>query len=434
MADQTTTEKDNEMSEHLAHARTPETDRLFDQFCIERWSAQPHPERGRFTADEAREVFAAGLSTGREASRNAINIDVDVTGLDEAKRFARIAGLALSLVQDMNDLSYDALAAIGNDALGSYNRLRDALDGEPSPEIPERRNEPVEDNPADADTSFAISTPDPRFDPAAPIVVNGYEFYPKPSARTLPTGHATGDGPPAYAGPFDRQAVRDTIDAALASGLLDRDVSDRVSTSRVEAKLFANGGPLGGRVSGNTAPEAVKYQKSADAADTLGNPESLARPVRLWREVDALGGVPIAGHSYDEGFCAAIADVLAILERRGFTEHTEPLDRLAEAEELLAAAFRAVAFVNEIATWTDEACVSGVIGKAWLRGLVRQRLGDEGFVLPRTYTAEQARVAAGVISRWAGGPGDTASERAANVGVVVVRVAAALGLTSSGKL
>ena len=38
----------------------------------------------------------------------------------------------------------------------------------------------------------------------------------------------------------------------------------------------------------------------------------------LFREIDALGGVP--SNDCDRGYCEALSDVLAILERRGFSE------------------------------------------------------------------------------------------------------------------
>jgi hypothetical protein len=54
-------------------------------------------------------------------------------------------------------------------------------------------------------------------------------------------------------------------------------------------------------------------------------PSREAVSVRLWREVDALGGAE-NGESYSRGYSEALSDVLAILERRGFTEHADPLD------------------------------------------------------------------------------------------------------------
>jgi hypothetical protein len=44
-------------------------------------------------------------------------------------------------------------------------------------------------------------------------------------------------------------------------------------------------------------------------------------PVTLYREVDALGGT--ADNDLERGYISAITDVLEILERRGFSEHTD---------------------------------------------------------------------------------------------------------------
>lgn len=48
---------------------------------------------------------------------------------------------------------------------------------------------------------------------------------------------------------------------------------------------------------------------------------SVHQRVTLHREINALGGVPSG--PYEAGYNTAIGDVLAILERRGFTEATE---------------------------------------------------------------------------------------------------------------
>jgi len=47
-------------------------------------------------------------------------------------------------------------------------------------------------------------------------------------------------------------------------------------------------------------------------------PSYMSPGATLWREIDALGGSGDAGHS------EALTKVMAILERRGFTEHSEP--------------------------------------------------------------------------------------------------------------
>jgi hypothetical protein len=54
--------------------------------------------------------------------------------------------------------------------------------------------------------------------------------------------------------------------------------------------------------------------------------------VRLWREVDALGGARDEDDLKSIGYSNALDDVLAILERRGFTEHADPLDELERME------------------------------------------------------------------------------------------------------
>lgn len=48
-----------------------------------------------------------------------------------------------------------------------------------------------------------------------------------------------------------------------------------------------------------------------------------AAKVSLYREIDALGGVPDPAHQSSVGYCQAIADVLAILDRRGFSEFAD---------------------------------------------------------------------------------------------------------------
>ncbi len=59
-----------------------------------------------------------------------------------------------------------------------------------------------------------------------------------------------------------------------------------------------------------------------------------AAGVSLYREIDALGGTASTDH--ERGYVAAIDDVLAILTRRGFSEHVEavPADRVAFAKAI----------------------------------------------------------------------------------------------------
>ncbi len=56
----------------------------------------------------------------------------------------------------------------------------------------------------------------------------------------------------------------------------------------------------------------------------------MTAPTTLHREINALGGVP--SDQYGKGYNDAIGEVLAILERRGFTEagdaHTAIIDAL----------------------------------------------------------------------------------------------------------
>ncbi|WP_184083884.1 hypothetical protein [Sphingomonas xinjiangensis] len=51
--------------------------------------------------------------------------------------------------------------------------------------------------------------------------------------------------------------------------------------------------------------------------------------VTLYREIDALGGTAESEH--DKGYVAAIDDVLAILSRRGFSEHRSPYSDVIDA-------------------------------------------------------------------------------------------------------
>jgi hypothetical protein len=60
----------------------------------------------------------------------------------------------------------------------------------------------------------------------------------------------------------------------------------------------------------------------------------MSGPVTLYREIDALGGV--ADNDLERGYVSAIEDVLAILERRGFTEEADASADLVEALEFYA--------------------------------------------------------------------------------------------------
>jgi len=63
-----------------------------------------------------------------------------------------------------------------------------------------------------------------------------------------------------------------------------------------------------------------RWESPVDARD-------VAAPT-LFREIDALGGVP--SNDRDRGYCEALSDVLAILERRGFRETADTSPCLSE--------------------------------------------------------------------------------------------------------
>lgn len=48
----------------------------------------------------------------------------------------------------------------------------------------------------------------------------------------------------------------------------------------------------------------------------------MSPPITLFREIYALGGV--ASSQWEQGYAQAIYDVLTILEKRGFSEHSDP--------------------------------------------------------------------------------------------------------------
>jgi len=65
-----------------------------------------------------------------------------------------------------------------------------------------------------------------------------------------------------------------------------------------------------------------------EQADTASDSVAASPTVTLWREIDALGGSfgPDGDSAaWGSGYSEALTDVLAILERRGHSEHEEPL-------------------------------------------------------------------------------------------------------------
>jgi len=66
-----------------------------------------------------------------------------------------------------------------------------------------------------------------------------------------------------------------------------------------------------------------------EQADTASDSVAATPTVTLWREIDALGGTSLAQSDYerghDAGYDKALEQVLAILTRRGYSEHDDPL-------------------------------------------------------------------------------------------------------------